>query len=348
MRLAIIGFPKSGKSTVFAALTGARGHGKGHTGPGTDSKIATVTVIDERVDFLLKVYKPKKTIYARIEYLLPSKGPESSASKSEGEIWNQARPCDALIHVIRNFSGADGFSPAPEQDFRRLEEEMIVSDLAVAEKRLDRIELDRKRGNKPNEEEYTLLKSCREFLEQGQPLRRIGGLASEPALRGFTFLTAKPMLVLINNDDEDERLPEWSQIPEDADMLMARGRLEMDIASMSPEEAEEFIEAYNIEEYALDRVIKASYRLLDRITFFTVLSDEVRAWSITEGTPAIDAAGAVHTDMKKGFIRAEVLSFEDLKRCGTVPEARKGGLVRLEGKEYRVKDGDIINFRFNV
>ena len=348
MKLAVIALPQSGKSTIFAALTGARGEEKDHGASRTDARIATVTVIDERVDFLSGIYKPKKTIFAKIEYLLPSKIPAASTSRSEGEIWNQVRPCDALIHVVRNFTGPDGLSPTPEQDFRQLEEEMILSDLAVAEKRIEKIELDEKRGNKPQGEEYSLLKSCREFLEKGQPLRRIEELASEPALRGFTFLSAKPMLVIVNNDDEDEDLPERDQRPEDLDLLIVRGRLEMDIASMSSEEAEEFIEAYNIRESALDRVIKSSYRLLNRITFFTVLSDEVRAWSITAGTMALDAAGAVHTDMKKGFIRAEVLSLEDLKDSGTVSAAKKAGLARLEGKEYKVKDGDIINFRFNV
>ena len=225
---------------------------------------------------------------------------------------------------------------------------MLLSDLVVAEKRIERLELDRKRGKKEQGKEYSLLKSCCESLEMGQPLRNRRELASEPILRGFTFLSAKPILVIINNEDEDEALPEWKHRPEGVDLMVVRGRLEMEIASMSDEEAGEFLDAYHIQESALDRVIRSSYQILDRISFFTVISDEVRAWSIGAGTPALEAAGAVHSDMKKGFIRAEVLSFQDLKEHGSFQGARKAGLVRLEGKEYGVKDGDIISFRFNV
>lgn len=347
MKLGLVGLPQSGKSTVFAALTGARGEKKDHGSSGKDMRIATITVLDERLDFLTTMYQPKKTTHAKIEYFLPSKIPTSSA-KSDGGVWNQLRPCDALLHVVRNFEGPGGAAAAPEQDFWQLEEEMVLADLVIAEKRLERIELDKKRGKKPETNEASLLKSCQEYLEKGRALRQVPELAANPVLKGFTFLSAKPMLVIINNDDEDEALPQWHLSPEDVEMLAVRGRLEMDIATMSPEEAEEFLDAYHIQESALDRVIKRSYRLLNRLSFFTVGSDEVKAWSITKGTPALEAAGTVHSDMQKGFIRAETLSFEDLKACGTFRDAKKAGLVRLEGKEYEVKDGDIIDFRFNL
>ncbi len=347
MKLGLVGLPQSGKTTVFAALTGVRGEKKDYGSHRGDQRIATITVADGRLDSLTEIYNPKKTTYTKIEYLLPSEIPTSS-SKSEGGVWNQVRPCDALLHVVRNFEGSGGSPAAPEQDFWQLEEDMILSDLVVAEKRIERIELDKKRGKKPEGEEFSLLKSCCEHLEKGRPLRRIPELASKPVLKGFTFLSAKPMLVIINNDDEDEEAPEWDSRPEDVEMMVVRGRLEMDISSMTPDESEEFLEAYHIQESALDRVIKNSYKLLNRISFFTVISDEVRAWSITAGTPAFEAAGTVHSDMQKGFIRAETLAFEDLKTCGTFQEAKKAGRVRLEGKEYEVKDGDIINFRFNI
>jgi ribosome-binding ATPase YchF (GTP1/OBG family) len=250
--------------------------------------------------------------------------------------------------VVRNFSDPAGSPPTPEQDFWKLDQELVLSDLAVVEKRMEKIELDRKRGKKPQEEEISLVQSCRALLEEGEPLRNSADLASAPLLRGFTFLSAKPMLVIVNNDDEDETLPGFRQRPEGMELVVVRGRLERDIASMTPEEAEEFIEVYHIQESALDRVIQASYDLLNRIAFFTVLSDEVRAWSITRGATALEAAGTVHTDMKKGFIRAETLSFDDLRAYGSFQEAKKAGTVRLEGKEYEVKDGDIINFRFHV
>ena len=348
MKLGIVGLPQSGKSTVFAALTGARGEKEDHAASRPDGIIATVSVLDPRVDFLTKIYQPKKTTYAKIEYLLPSEIPGSFPSKTEGGILNQVRVCDALLHVVRNFKMPGGSPPTPEKDFWQLEEEMILSDLAVAEKRIERIELDRKRGLKAEDKEYSLLKSCCELLEKGQALRKIPEMASEPVLKGFTFLTAKPMLVIINNEDEDEALPKWGRRPEDVDLLVIRGRLEMEITSMSPEEAEEFLDAYHIRESALDRAIRSSYLLLDRISFFTVRSDEVKAWSITAGTSALDAAGTVHSDMRRGFIRAEVLSFKDIKTCGHFQEAKRAGLVRLEGKKYEVQDGDIIDFRFSL
>jgi len=348
MKLGIIGLPQSGKSTVFAALTGARGEDKVRKASRSDQRIGTVRVQDQRVDFLTKMYKPKKTTYAQVEYLLPSDIATGSPSKSENALWNQVRICDALIHVLRNFQGFGGIKSTPEKDFWDLEEEMILSDLVVSEKRIERIELDRKRGKNPDDEEYSLIKLSREILEKNQPLRASPELASAPALRGFTFLSAKPQLLIINNDDEDEAFPEWKMKPENLETLVIRGRLEMEIAAMSPEEAEEFLVEYHIEKSALDRVIQQSYSLLNLISFFTVINEEVRAWTITRGTPALEAADTVHSDMKRGFIRAEVLSFKHMEEYGSFQDAKKAGQVRLEGKEYQVQDGDIINFRFNI
>jgi GTP-binding protein YchF len=348
MKLGIIGLPQSGKSTIFAALTGARGEGKALKTSRKDQRIGVVRVTDERVDFLSKILKPQKTTYASVEYLLPSEIPGGAAAQPENVIWSQVRACDSLIHVVRNFETVGGMPPSPEADFWRLEEEMILYDLMVVEKRIERIELDDKRGKKPDKEEYSLLRSCQDHLENSQPLRIKPELASAPALRGFTFLSAKPQLIIINNDDEDEAIPEWKAMPEKLEMLLVRGRLEMEIAAMSPEEAEEFLVAYHIEKSALDRVIMSSYSLMNLISFFTVVHDEVRAWTITSGASALKAAGTVHSDMEKGFIRAEVLSFEHLKAHGSFQEAKKGGDVHLEGKEYIVQDGDVINFRFNI
>ncbi|RLB10535.1 MAG: redox-regulated ATPase YchF [Deltaproteobacteria bacterium] len=347
MKLGIVGLPQSGKSTIFAALTGARGEDSSRRGPRADQKIATVKVADERVDTLTKIYKPKKSTYAQVEYLLSSEI-SGSPSKSDDLSWNQVRVCDALIHVVRNFRLPGGIEPDSEADFWRLEEEMILSDMVVVEKRIERLEAESKKGKKPDKEEYTLLNSARELLDKGQPLRSDPALASAHALKGFTFLSAKPELVVINNDDEDEATPEWKLMPENIETIVVRGRLEMDIASMTKEEAEEFLDAYHIEESALDRVIRSSYKLLNLISFFTVLGEEVRAWTIKAGSTALMAAGTVHTDMEKGFIRAEVLPFDELIKHGSFHEARHRGLVRLEGKEYIVKDGDIINFRFNI
>jgi len=340
MKLGIIGMPDSGRSTIFAALSGARGEASKK-----DQRVSTIKVMDERIDFLSGMFKPKKTTYTQVEYLLPS---ESQAGGSENAIWNQARVCDALIHVVRNFTDAMGTAPDVKADFRHLEDEMILSDLVVVDKRMERIELDLKRGKTPDEHEHSLLKTCKELLENGQPLRSSSEVAAAPLLRGFTILSSKPPLVIVNNDDDNESLPELATGPGNIEVCMIRGRLEMDIASMSPEEAKEFLAEYHIEKSALDRVIQSSYKILNLMSFFTVGEDEVKAWTIKRGTPALEAAGEIHTDIQKGFIRAEVLSYADLLQYGSHKEAKKVGRVRLEGKEYIVEDGDIINFRFNV
>lgn len=346
MKLGIIGLPQSGKTTIFAALTGARGEEAGQKKSRSDQRIGTVRKADHRVDFLACLWKPKKITYAQVEYLLPPEVP--GGKPSDSAFWNQIRPCDALIHVLRNFSSPGGMAATPEADFWALEEEMILADLVVVEKRLERIALDSKRGSVPDPDEESYIKTCRDLLGRGLPIRTDPELAQAPALRGFTFLSGKPLLLIMNNEDEDESLPEWEKRPENTKMIAVRGRLEMDIASMSPEEAQEFLIEYHIEESALDRVIESSYRLMNLISFFTVLNEEVRAWTIAKESPALEAAGAVHTDMKRGFIRAEVLSFDDLQEYGSFQEAKKAGHVRLEGKEYIVQDGDVINFRFNV
>jgi ribosome-binding ATPase YchF (GTP1/OBG family) len=233
-----------------------------------------------------------------------------------------------------------------------LDQEMILSDLVVAEKRAERLELDRKRGKNIEHEEIPLLKECIAHLENEIPLRRFPELAYAPRLKGYGFVSAKPVLTLFNNEDDDEKLPD---IPdslksrfESEQYMTIRGKLEHEIARMSDEEVSDFLHEFNIAESAADRVIKKSYELLNLITFFTVGEDEVRAWSIKKGTPASDAAGTIHSDMKKGFIRAEVISFEDLIKAGNYQEAKKRGMIRLEGKTYEVQDGDIITVRFNV
>ena len=347
MKLGIIGLPQAGKTTVFEALTGARGESPQQKAGRSDHRIGTVRVADSRVDHLSRIYKPKKTTYAQVEYLLPSDVGGVQAGKSENALWNQVRPCDALIHVVRNFDGGLG-EPSPQADVRTLEEEMIISDLAVVEKKVERMDLDAKRGKKDEEGLRELMEACRALLEENRPLRSEPELSSSPDLRGFTFLSAKPQLLIVNNADEDEEAPSWTSPPGPAEVIVVRGSLEKEIALLPPEEAGEFMNAYHIETSALDRVIRTSYEILDLISFFTVGEDEVKAWTIPEGTTALDAAGEIHSDIQQGFIRAEVISFEELVRLGSLPEAKKAGQVRLEGKEHVVRDGDIVHFRFNV
>ncbi len=343
MRLGIIGLAQSGKTTVFEALT----KNISEDGNKRESRIGTITVPDERVDVLSRMYKPKKTIFAQVEYFLPGQDQGKDTSK-ESSVWNQARDCDALIHVVRNFSGYGIEAPLPESDFQTLDQELIISDLVVVEKRLERLELETKRGKKPNPEEVSLLKQCLKHLEDETPLRKFPEIASAKCLRGFAFLSAKPMLVLFNNEDENNTLPEAGKLTENENSMIIRAKLEQELGQMTDEEAEEFLKEFNITASATDRVIKQSYELLGLISFFTVGEDEVRAWTIRKEIPAVDAAEVIHSDIKKGFIRAEVLSYDDLMDAGSYAESRKKGTVRLEGKTYPVKDGDIINFRFNV
>jgi GTP-binding protein YchF len=341
MKLGIIGLPRAGKSTVFDALT------QNITGPehkGRD-RIAAVRVPDDRVDALSRLVNPQKTIYAQVEYFLPGLKKDSAADPS---YWTAVRDCDALLHVIRNHTTYGFETPAPARDFKRLDQELVLADLAVAEKRLERIELDHKRGKKMEPEEFDLLTACRDCLENGNPLRSKPELAAAHRLRGFAFLSAKPVLILFNNEDDDDRLPDIDGLVAAEECLVIRAKLEQELAQMTPEEAAEFLTEFNIPSSAMNRVIRQSYTLLHFISFFTIISNEVRAWSIKKGIPAMEAAGHIHSDMQKGFIRAEVIAFEDLIAAGSYSDAKKQGTVRLEGKTYEVQDGDVVQFRFNI
>ncbi len=345
MKLGIIGLPGAGRKTLFEALTRII---SGDAAAKPEDRIGTIQVPDSRVDILSGMYNPKKTIYAKVEYLLPGMTAFMQDQKKEETAWTSVRTCDALIHVVRNFSGYGLEKAEPSKDFRSLDEEMIFADLVVVEKRLERLELDVKRGRKGNPEEQDLLVRCKEMLEKEIPLRRDPELASAQILKGFTFLSAKPMLVIFNNDDDNESLPEAGKIMEEEACLVIRARLEHELSQMDAAEAGEFLAEFGISESALDRVITSSYEMLGLISFFTVGEDEVRAWTIRKEIPAVDAAEVIHSDIKKGFIRAEVIAYNDLIEAGSRNEAKKKGTVRLEGKTYLVQDGDIIEFRFNV
>jgi GTP-binding protein YchF len=340
MKLGIIGLSRSGKSTVFEALT----HNILHESHKAKNRIGTIHVPDKRLDVLSNMYKPPKTIYAQVEYFLP----DVLRQKKDQKIWTQVRDCDALIHVVRNFGGYGFETPTPYQDFQAIDQELILSDLVVIEKKLEHMGLDKKRGKKADPEEFSLLHQCLEVLEKETPLRNFPDIASSHLLKGYAFLSAKPMLVLFNNEDDDDGIPDITDLTTRENCMVIRGKLEQELAQMSAEEAEEFLSEFNITASAMDRVIQRSYKLLGLISFFTIGKDEIKAWTVKRKTPAIDAAGIIHTDMQKGFIRAEVISYDELISAGSYPEARKLGNVRLEGKTYEVQDGDIIEFRFNV
>ena len=357
MKLGIVGLPGCGKSTVFRALTGGieTGDRKGHQEPG----LGVVKVDDQRLDFLAEYHQPKKITPVHVEYAdIAGITGEGRSGKTLGDKFlAHVRPLDALVHCVRFFDSSALGPPDPLNDYRTVEEEMILSDLALAEKRLERIEKDLKRGKKELAEEIDLLTHARSLLEEGKPLRLFPPATQSDKLKGFAFLSAKPELVLINtgeDKDSQEILEVLDAIRSEAadqphvafDSLFADA--EAEIARLSPEDAREFLEDLALEEGAKDRIVKKSFELLNLIVFFTAGDPEVRAWQLEQGRNALKAAGTVHTDMERGFIRAEVIAFEDFKEAGSMSAAHKAGKVRLEGKEYEVRDGDIILFRFNV
>jgi hypothetical protein len=344
LKAGVIGLPGAGKWTVFEALTQSFVDisRKG------ESRIGTIAVPDRRVDVLSGLYQPKKTTRAQVQYFLPGLRNQEGERPDEAGLYAQARDCDALIAVVRNFAEPGQAAPEPVADVVRIDEEMAFADLVVAEKRLERIEMDRERGRKFDAEELALLTACREALEDGLPLRHRAELAAAPQLRSFSFLSAKPMLVLLNNGDDEGRMPDVGDLAEREQCCVIRGRLEHELSQMSEEEAAEFSLEFGITESAMGRVIRHTYDLLGLVSFFTVGPDEVRAWSIRGGTPAMDAAGSIHSDLSRGFIRAEVVACDDLLTAGSHHEARRQGLVRLEGKTYEVRDGDIVDVRFAV
>lgn len=347
MKLGLVGLGRAGKSTVFDALTGRPGESVAPGGQVVPA-LGVVPVPDGRVDWLSKLYRPKKTTYAQITYmdLLGIPGMSDSKGDYMALLLTHMRPMDAFLMVVRNFPDPVAGPPDVARDFRELEDEFIIADLASVEKRVEKIDMELKRGKKPIGGERELLEACAEILNAEKPLRERPEIANAPELRGYTFLSAKPLLVIVNNADDDETLPSVSFGA--AEAIVVRGKLEMELAQLPPDEARSFMQDFGIAQSALERVIGSSFALLNQISFLTVGEDEVKAWTVARNAPAIEAAGVIHSDIQRGFIRAEVVAFEDLKRAGDYAAARKQGVVRLEGKTYPVRDGDIIHFRFNV
>jgi GTP-binding protein YchF len=316
-------------------------------------------VHDPRLDFLADYYKPRKVTPVDVEYLdIAGLTGEGKPGRSVGDkILGYIRPLDALVHCIRFFDSVSLGVAQPVRDFAALEEELILSDLAVVEKRLDRIIKDVQKGRKEMAEELELLQQAHALLDEGKPLRLFPPATESEKLRGFSFLSSKPQLALLNAGDD--KSPE--QIRQKLDEIRgAAGELprttfdwlyadaEAEIARLGEDDAREFLEELALEEGAKERIIKKSFELLNLIVFFTVGDPEVRAWPLERGKTAIKAAGTVHSDMERGFIRAEVVAFDDFREAGSMAAAHKAGKVRLEGRDYQVKGGDVCLFRFNV
>jgi hypothetical protein len=351
MKLGIIGLPGSGKTTVFNALTSSSAQVAEFSAPMRGPNLAVVKIPEPRLAFLGQLYKSKKVTEATVDYVDVG-GLTGSTEKGQelGESFlNHIRPVDAVVHVVRNFEHPMHGKADPLGDISRVETELILADLLVVEKRLERISAERQRGKKENPEEVRLLQECQEILEASRPLRSQPEIMDISLLRGFSFLSGKPLLILINQPEENvPSLPQEIIDETLAPYLEIVGQLEMELAQLAPEEANEFMVELGLETLARDQVIQASSQLLGLISFFTTNEQEARAWTIKQNSPALKAAGVVHSDMERGFIRAEVIQYNDLEAAGNYAAAQKQGLVRLEGKEYIVQDGDVIFFRFKV
>ncbi|RME76716.1 MAG: redox-regulated ATPase YchF [Chloroflexi bacterium] len=362
MRIGIVGLPNSGKTTIFNVLTGGSAPTTAYAGGTFQVNTAVTPVPDPRVDALSRMYRPKKTTYARVEYADIAGLSGAEAGRREvslsGELINAIANNDALLHVVRAFENEAVPHPLetvdPARDIAMLDAELTLSDLGKIENRLERLEASLKRGKgfptyEDDKAEFELLSRLQPHVEQGLPLRDVDLTAEEEKrLRGFQFLSAKPILIVLNLGDEGDP-PPIDYPHQKSAVTWMRGRLEMDIAQLTDEEERAvFMEEYGLTELSAARLVRQSYDLLGRMNFFTVGEDEVRAWEVRAGATALECAGAIHTDLARGFIRAEVVSYDDLMQAGSYAAARSQGKVRLEGKEAIIHDGDIIVVRFNV
>jgi GTP-binding protein YchF len=356
MRIGIIGLPQAGKTTIFNALT----HGNQpvvSAGGRFEMHTAVVEVPDARVDLLSQMFKPHQTTYARITYV-DLAGLEGTATKGDisGPLLTQLSQLDGFVQVVRCFENSRVPFPAGSLDALRdmasLQGEMILNDSIAVERKLERLADEHRRaGGREKalvDRELALFERLQETLAAEQPLRNLELTVEEQKLiSGFGFLTRIPVLILFNTS-EGQTVPCVDYPGGRCEVVALQGKLEMDLAQLPPEDEQLFMEEYGIEESGLQQVINQTYCLMDLQSFFTVGEDEVRAWTVKVGATAWEAAGAIHSDLQKGFIRAEVVSYQDLIELGGLAEARKRGKLRLEGKDYLVQNGDIVHVRFNI
>jgi ribosome-binding ATPase len=360
LRAALVGFPSSGKTTLFQLMTSAKDAPKGKG----DVAIGISKVPDARLDTLTGMYNPRKRVPATVEFTDIIAAARTGAGAQALVDVAAYKNADALVHVARAFRDASIPHPSgsvdPRRDAQAMEDELILADLGVVERRLERIGKDLKKGRTADlEKERDLVERCKTALEEGRPLRALELTGDDlKRLRGFQLLSAKPLLLVINVDE-----PELAEVGASVQKAAQKtglteflahaatgavavcARIELEIAQLERADAAAFLSDLGLTESGLDRVIRATYDLLGYISFFTVGEDECRAWSIARQTPAHLAAGEIHSDIQRGFIRAEVVSYDALVTRGSMQACKEHGEVRLEGKEYIVQDGDIINFR---
>ena len=353
MKLGIIGLPQTGKTTLFNALTGKDTPTNASAGR-MEVHTAVVDVPDPRVDVLTKMYNPKKTAYAKVTYADIAGLDGSGQGSISGILLNQLAQMDGLIHVVRCFDDENVAHTAgsvnPSRDIDSMNGELLLNDLIAVERKLEKLTDERKRGGADkvvNARQTELFERLHATLSEEKPVRGMEFSDLDKAdLSGFGLLTRKPMLALLNLGEGQAEPTLETEL--DIPVVSLMGKLEMEISQLPPEDAALFMEEYAIEEPGLNKMIRLSYDLLELQSFFTVGDDEVRAWTVKRGVNAQEAAGAIHSDLEKGFIRAEVVSYEDLTELGGMAEARNKGKFRLEGKQYIVQDGEIMHIRFNL
>jgi GTP-binding protein YchF len=351
MKVGIVGYQGSGKTTIFNTLTGLAAE----VGYGSKDKanVGVIKVPDARIDRLAEIYAPKKLVFAEIAFVDVA-GPEGDRAGGEqgldARIVQHMREADALVHVVRAFDNPMlAAAPDPVRDIGGFEEELLLTDLVQIERRVERLKKER-----DSDRERELMDRCRAHIEAERPLRTIELTGDErTTLAGFRFLSLKPLLVLLNVSEDAAAAGVPADVAaagaaRDFEVIAMCGRAEMDIAQLSPDEQAEFLADLGIAETARDRFVQAAYRLLNLVSFLTAGPDECRAWPIPAGTSAQRAAGTIHTDIEKRFIKANVVRFDDLVELGSIPKAKEVGKLRIEGKEYVVQDGDVIEFQHNA
>lgn len=364
MKLGMVGLPNVGKSTLFNALTNAGAESANYPFCTIEKNVGVVSVPDERLDKLNEMYHPAKFTPAVLEFV-DIAGLVKGASKGEGlgnKFLADIRECDAIVHVVRcfvddNIVHVDG-SVDPRRDVETINLELIFSDMEMLDRRIDKTKKLLK-SDKKYQSELDIEERIKSRLEEGKSARSLEWTPDEAAfVRSLQLLSSKPVIYAANMSEDDfinniDTNPYYKEVcaiaaEEHSGVLPICAKIEAEISDMELEDKQMFLSELHLEQSGLDRIIKEGYALLGLISFLTSGSDECRAWTITRGTKAPQAAGKIHTDFERGFIRAEVVSFDDLMACGTMTAAKEKGLVRLEGKEYTVQDGDIILFRFNV